>query len=57
MDIHRLSSSLEFRHLMDVIEIGQREELNGSATLAVVSYRESKQLSTLAALCADQPVD
>ncbi|CAF1166862.1 unnamed protein product [Adineta steineri] len=39
-DIHQLSSSLEFRHLMDVIEIGSREEFNDSNTLAAVSYRE-----------------
>ncbi|CAF3674601.1 unnamed protein product [Adineta steineri] len=39
-DIHQLSSSLEFRHLMDVIEIGNREEFNDSNTLATVSYRE-----------------
>ena len=41
-DIHKLSSSLEFRHLMDIIEIGNREEFNYSNTLATVSYRESK---------------
>ncbi len=44
-DIHRLSSSLEFRHLMDVIEIGNREEFNDSNTLAAVSYRESRSLT------------
>lgn len=43
-DVHRLASSLEFRHLMDVIEIDQREEFHESNTLAVVSYRESKEL-------------
>jgi hypothetical protein len=41
-DIYQLSSSLEFRHLMDVIEIGYREEFNHSNTLATVTYRESK---------------
>jgi hypothetical protein len=41
-DVFRLSSSLEFRHLMDVIEIGNREEFNYSNALATVSYRESK---------------
>lgn len=42
-DIYQLSSSLPFRHLMDVIEIGTREEFNDSNTLATVSYRESKE--------------
>ena len=42
-DVHQLASSLEFRHLMDVIEMGHREEFNQSNTLAAVSYRESKK--------------
>ncbi|CAF3176855.1 unnamed protein product [Rotaria sp. Silwood2] len=42
-DIHQLASSLEFRHLMDVIEIGNREEFNDSNTLAAVSYRENNE--------------
>jgi hypothetical protein len=44
-DIYQLSGSLEFRHLMDVIEIGNREELNHSNILAAVSYRESKDIA------------
>ncbi|UJR21881.1 hypothetical protein I4U23_024954 [Adineta vaga] len=39
-DIHRLSSSVEFRHLMDVIELGHRNDFNDSNTLATVSYRD-----------------
>ena len=42
-DIYQLSSSLEYRHLMDVIEIGHREEFNNSNILAAVSYRESRK--------------
>ena len=44
MDIHQLSSSLEFRHLMDVIEIGHRNEFSQSNILAAVSYRESNEI-------------
>ncbi|CAF5136475.1 unnamed protein product, partial [Rotaria socialis] len=29
-DIHRLSSSIEFCHLMDAIEIGNREDFSDS---------------------------
>ncbi|CAF3763323.1 unnamed protein product [Rotaria sordida] len=42
-DIYKLASSLEFRHLMDIIEIGNREEFNDSNTLAAVSYRENNE--------------
>lgn len=41
-DIHQLSSSLEYRHLMDVIEIGHREDFQQLPILGTVSYRESK---------------
>ncbi|CAF0818437.1 unnamed protein product [Adineta ricciae] len=41
-DIHRLSSSLEFRHLMDVVELGPRST-NDSDTLATISYREMNE--------------
>lgn len=43
-DIYQLASSAEFRHLMDVIEISNREEFNHSNILAAISYRESKEL-------------
>ena len=45
-DIHRLSSSLEFRHLMDVIDLGPGEESRDSQPLAVISYRESNDQSS-----------
>lgn len=41
-DIQVLSGSLEYRHLMDVIEIGQREDFQQQPITAAVSYRESK---------------
>lgn len=42
-EIHRLSSSLEFRHLMDVIDLGSSGDIRDRdlQPLAVVSYRES----------------
>ncbi|CAF3639498.1 unnamed protein product [Rotaria socialis] len=42
-DIHRLSSSIEFCHLMDAIEIGNREDFSDSYALATVSYRENNE--------------
>ena len=42
-DVQQVSSSLEYRHLMDVIEMGEREDFHQSPILATVSYRESKQ--------------
>ena len=45
-EIHRLSSSLEFRHLMDVIDLGCGDESQDSQPLAVISYRESNDLQS-----------
>ena len=43
-DIHRLSSSLEFRHFMDVIELGKQEIQQDRHSLSAVSYRDGSFL-------------
>lgn len=43
-DIYQLTNSLEYRHLMDIIEIGSKEEFNSSNTLAAISYREGTSI-------------